>query len=81
MVDDKMLMGTYKGGVMARVDPAEAEMLANRAGASHMIHGGRAMPGFIMIEPTGYERDADLLFWLEKCLEYNPKAKAGEKKK
>ena len=81
MVDDKMLIGTYKGGVMARVDPAEAETLANRPGANHMIHGGRPMPGFLMIEQAGFERDADLSFWLDKCLEYNPKAKAGGKKK
>jgi hypothetical protein len=29
--------------------------------------------------PEGYERDADLAFWIEKCLEYNPRAKASRK--
>jgi hypothetical protein len=28
MVDDKMCVGTYKGGIMARVDPEEEETLA-----------------------------------------------------
>ncbi|MFN0176714.1 MAG: TfoX/Sxy family protein [Saprospiraceae bacterium] len=79
MVDDKMLMGTYKGGLMARVDPTEAEDLIGRAGASQMIHGGRPMVGYLFIEPEGYEKDSDLAFWLEKCLEFNPKAKASKK--
>ncbi|MFN0013124.1 MAG: TfoX/Sxy family protein [Saprospiraceae bacterium] len=80
MVDDKMLTGTYKGGIMARVDPAEEVDLTQRPGASMMIHGGRAMPGFLMIDPAGYESDRDLAFWVEKCLEFNPKAKASKKK-
>ncbi|MBI5917150.1 MAG: TfoX/Sxy family protein [Bacteroidetes bacterium] len=81
MVDDKMLIGTYKGGVMARVDPAEAENLVNRPGASQMIHGGKPMVGYLFIEPDGYETDTALSFWVEKCLEFNPKAKASGKKK
>ena len=81
MVDDKMLMGTYKGGIMARVDPAEEDTLTRRPGAAAMIHGGRAMPGFLMIEPVGYESDTDLAFWVKKALEFNPKAKAKSSKK
>lgn len=80
MVDDKMLTGTYKGGIMARVDPAEEADLTCRPAASAMIHGGRAMPGFLMIDPAGFEADRDLVFWVEKCLEYNPKAKSSQKK-
>ena len=81
MVDDKMLMGTYKGGIMARVDPAEEATLARRPGATPMIHGGRAMPGFLMIDAEGYESDADLEFWVKKAMEFNPKAKSSKKKK
>ena len=81
MVDEKMLIGTYKGGVMARVEPMEADDLAKRPGASPMIHGGRPMAGYLFIEPEGYEKDADLTFWVEKCLVFNPKAKSSTKKK
>jgi TfoX/Sxy family transcriptional regulator of competence genes len=80
MVDDKMLMGTYKGGIMARVDPSEAEILIERSGASQMIHGGKAMVGYLFIEPEGYESDRELSFWMEKCLDFNPKAKGSKKK-
>ena len=76
MLEDKMLIGTYKGGIMARVDPAETEALVNRPGASQMIHGG-----YLMLEPIGYEDDASLSFWIDKCLKYNPKVKVSKKKK
>lgn len=80
MVDDKMLIGTYKGGVMARVDPAETDALVERRGASQMIHGGKPMLGYLMLETSGYESDGELAFWVDKCLEYNPKAKSSKKK-
>ena len=81
MVNDKMLIGTYKGGIMARVDPAENETLLDRPGTSQMIHGGKPMAGYLFLEPEVYESERDISFWLEKCLEYNPKAKASGKKK
>jgi TfoX/Sxy family transcriptional regulator of competence genes len=81
MVDDKMLIGTYKGGVMARIDPDDTDALLKRAGATQMIHGGRPMTGYLFLENESYENDADLEFWVEKCLEYNPKVKASNKKK
>ncbi len=81
MVDAKMCIGTYKGGIMARVDPKEVEQLLEREGANQMIHGGRPMTGYIMLDPEAYDSDVDLEFWVQKCLEFNPKAKASRKKK
>ncbi len=80
LVENKMLMGTYKGGIMVRVDLEEAKTLINRPGASQMIHGGRMMAGYLIVEPEGYDSDSDLSFWVEKCLAFNPKAKASRKK-
>ncbi|MCC6412936.1 MAG: TfoX/Sxy family protein [Saprospiraceae bacterium] len=81
MVNDKMLIGTFKGAVMARVDPEEADELTQRPGVDYMVMGGQSMKGFLMVEPSSYESDADLAYWVEKCLKYNPKAKASKKKK
>ena len=81
MVDDKMCFGTYKGGVMVRIAPEESKQLIERQGASQMIHGGRPMTGYLFIEAEGYDQDADLEFWIQKCLEFNPRAKASKKKK
>ena len=80
MVDDKMCFGTYKGGLMARVAPEEIDELAMREGAEQMIHGGRPMTGYLFIEAEGYDADADLEFWIDRCLAFNPRAKSSKKK-
>jgi TfoX/Sxy family transcriptional regulator of competence genes len=81
MVDDKMCFGTYKGGIMARIDPEEEDDLTNKPGTEPMIHGGRPMRGYLFVKADGYESDSDLEFWIQKCLDFNPKAKSSKKKK
>lgn len=81
MVDDKMCFGTYQGGLMLRVDPARVEEFTQHKNVSVMIHGGRAMHGFLMARPEAYDRDIDLAYWIDQCLAYNPLAKASKKKK
>ena len=79
MVDDKMCFGTYKGGIMARIDPKYVDALIQRDGAEQMINGGRPMKGYLFISPDGYDQEKDLQFWIEKCLEFNPLAKSSKK--
>lgn len=82
MVDDKMLAGANRDNkLLARVDPAEEEALLCKNGVSPMEQAGRVMHGYLFVEPEGYEQDEDLEFWLEKCLEFNPKAKSSKQKK
>jgi len=80
MVDGKMCFGTYKGGLMARIDPCDADELLDHIGATQMIHGGRPMNGYLFVEAEGYDSDIDLEFWIQKCLDFNPKAKSSKKK-
>ena len=81
MVNDKMCFGTYKGGIMARINPTETDTLLERNGAEQMMHGGRPMTGYIFIEAEGFDADSDLEFWIQKCLDFNPLARASKKKK
>lgn len=80
MVDDKMLCGTYKGNIMARVDPGEVDQILARGGAEQMIHGGRTMTGYLSVLPESYDLDEELEFWVDQCLAFNPKAKSSKKK-
>lgn len=82
LVDDKMLIGSnHDHKLLARIDPEEEEALLQRpGGVSVMVHGKRMAHGYLFVEPAGFESDADLSFWLEKCLAYNPKAKSSKKK-
>ncbi len=81
MVDDKMCFGTYKGGLMARIEPEEIDELVESKGTEPMIHGGRPMKGYLFVKAEGYENDSDLVFWVQKCLDFNLKAKSSKKKK
>jgi len=81
MVDDKMCFAVLKGGLMVRIEPDDLPQLLLRDGASPMEMKGRPMKGYLNIAPEGYDMEADLEFWLEQCLAFNPKAKSSKKKK
>jgi TfoX/Sxy family transcriptional regulator of competence genes len=82
LVDDKMLLGAnHQHKLMVRIDPIEeTSLLEKHPAAQVMIHGNRPMPGFLFIEPEGFEHDSELEFWIDKCLEFNPRAKSSKKK-
>lgn len=81
MVNEKMSIGIFKGGLMARVGIENFDELVQKPGASQMINGSRPMKGYLSISEEGFDMDKDLEFWIEKCLEFNPKAKSSKKKK
>ncbi|MFK7925122.1 MAG: TfoX/Sxy family protein [Bacteroidia bacterium] len=79
MIDGKMCFGTFKGGLLCRVDPEEREALLSRSGVETISQSGREMKGYVHVQPDGFESDYDLEFWISKCLAFNPKAKASKK--
>ena len=81
MVNDKMCIGIVKNNLMARVDPNEEVALLQKPGAGPMEFTGKAMKGYLFISDEGWDADDDLSFWVDKCLEFNPLAKASKPKK
>ena len=81
MVDDKMCFGTFRDGVLFRVDPEEREALLEETAAETVEQGGREMKGYVYVLPEGLDTDEQLEFWIDKCIEFNPKAKSSKKKK
>ena len=81
MVDEKMCMGTYDIGLMARIGPQAIDEMIKRPGAQQMIHGGRTMTGYAMVEAAALDQDSELDLWIDKCLAFNPLAKSSKKKK
>lgn len=81
MVDDKMCIGLVRNEFMARVDPQIYDDVLNNNWSREMDFTGRAMRGFLFINPEGVDMDADLEYWIDLCLEFNPKAKSSKKKK
>lgn len=80
MVDDKMCLGIVKDDLMARVGVENYESLMERNGARPMDFTKRPMKGYIFVAPEGIDYEEDLEFWIDKCLEFNPLAKASKKK-
>ncbi len=80
MVDDKMCVGIVKNEFMARIDPDIYEMALSKKGCHTMNFTGRPMKGFVFVTPEGIDLDKDLEYWIQLCLDYNPKAKSSKKK-
>ena len=80
MVDDKMCVGVVKDKLMARIDPDIYEEALSKPGCREMDFTGRTMKGFVFVEPVGIDMDEDLDYWVELCLDFNPRAKSSKKK-
>ncbi len=80
MIDDKMAFGTFKDGLMFRIDPLEVDLLTQKEEVDQMQMNGRIMIGYLKVSPFGYDSEDDLSFWINKSLEFNPKAKSSKKK-
>jgi TfoX/Sxy family transcriptional regulator of competence genes len=81
MVNDKMCVGIIKDDLMCRVDPNLKPELLEKQGCFEMMFTGRPMKAFVQVDETGLRTQANFDFWIQQCLDYNPKAKASKKKK
>jgi TfoX/Sxy family transcriptional regulator of competence genes len=81
MVDDKMCSGIIQNNLMARIDPDIYEVALKKDGCREMDFTKRPMKGYVYVEPKAIDLDDDLEYWLQLCLDFNPKAKSSKKKK
>jgi TfoX/Sxy family transcriptional regulator of competence genes len=79
MVNDKMCIGVLKNQLMARIDPEQEAAFLSDTGARPMDFTHRPMKGYLYIDPEGTDLDDDLDQWVDRCLDYNPKAKSSKK--
>jgi len=77
MVNEKMCLGvdidkkTGLDRLMVRVGKLPYEDLLKKEGSRKMDFTGKAMRGFLFIDPDGFDEDKDLEFWVAKALEFN----------
>ncbi len=77
MVNDKMCVGVDKeketnmDRLMVRVGKLPYESLLRKKGSREMDFTGKAMRGFLFVDPEGFDSDENLDFWIEKALEFN----------
>jgi TfoX/Sxy family transcriptional regulator of competence genes len=75
MVEDKMCVGVIKDNLMVRIDPDDQEEALELPGCREMDFAKRPMKGYVYVEDHAIEKDNQLELWINKALEYNPKAK------
>ena len=80
MVDDKMCIGVVKDEVMCRIDPALDEIVLEKNGCRPMDFNGKTMKGYVFVNDDALRSESDYHYWINLCLEFNPKAKASKKK-
>jgi hypothetical protein len=87
MVDDKMCFGLVfhkkkrQDLFMARIGLEKQKEWSGKRGCIPMDFTGKTMKNFVFIDPSGYDLEEDLLFWIQLCLDFNPLAKASKKRK
>ena len=88
MVDEKMCVGVDQDKetndrLMVRLDPEFYDIALTREGARPMDFTGRPMKGFgfVFVDAEGIDEDEHLSEWIQRALDYNPKAKSSKKKK
>lgn len=81
MMDNKMLCGIIKNDLMARVGKENYNESLSIEGCNEMKFTGRPLKGFVLVDSEAIDLEDDLSFWIKKCIDYNPFAKASKKKK
>lgn len=81
MVDQKMCVGIIKNELMARVGELMAEKCVKRKHCRPMDFTGKPLKGYIYVTAEGIDKNADLEYYLNIALAFNPEAKSSKKKK
>jgi len=79
MIKDKMAVGVVKNSLMVRLDPALYESSLEKTGCRPMDFTGQVVKGFLFVDPIGIDLQNDLEYWIQLCLNYNPKAKSSKR--
>jgi TfoX/Sxy family transcriptional regulator of competence genes len=80
MVDGKMCVGVVKDEMMCRIDPDIYEEALKKRGCREMDFAGKPMEGYVYVSAEGMQTKEQFDYWINLCLEYNPKAKSSKKK-
>ena len=70
LLNDHMLVGVWKESLIARVGAAAYEASLAEPYVREFDITGRAMRGWIMVEPGGLEDDADLKRWVDTAVKF-----------
>lgn len=80
MVNDKMCVGVMGDEMMCRIGEDNYADALERNGCREMVFTGRPMKGYVFVEEAVLKTRKDFQYWIDLCLEFNPKAKMVKKR-
>jgi TfoX/Sxy family transcriptional regulator of competence genes len=81
MVDGKMCLSVGDDRLMCRIDPEAHAEAVSRPGCRTVEMGGRPYLGFVYVDEKNLATKRELRAWVERALEFNPRAKASPRKR
>ncbi|NCT73735.1 MAG: TfoX/Sxy family protein [Chitinophagaceae bacterium] len=79
MVNGKMCVSVSGEEMMVRFDPAHHDRFAEKNGFRTMRIKNREYRGYGYISPDSIRNNKDFGFWIQQCLDFNPRAKSSKK--
>lgn len=70
LLDGNMLVGIWHDSLIARLGPEQGPIALKQPHVREFDITGRAMKGWVMIEPDGMESDSQLADWIERAIEF-----------
>ncbi len=70
LLHGKLLVGVFKDSLIARVGPGQAKTALRKPHVGVFDITGRPMKGWVVVEPEGVDRDADLKTWIRQAIEF-----------
>lgn len=67
LLHGNMLVGVWQTALIARVGPEQYETALHEAHVREFDITGKAMKGWVLVEPEGVESDAALRAWIERA--------------
>ncbi len=70
MLRGNLVVGVWKESLIARLGPSNGERALAEEHVKPFDITGKAMKGWILVEPDGIESDAQLQRWVQRALEF-----------
>ena len=70
MIRGNLACGTHRGNLIVRVGPKKNAEALGKPHTKPFDMTGKPMAGWVMVEPKGYETEADLKRWIQQGVEF-----------
>ena len=70
LLNGNMLVGVWKDSLIVRLGPDEGDGALKESHVSEFNITGRAMKGWVLVEPEGVEDDDQLKVWIERAMKF-----------